>query len=52
MALQNGGWCSCGDAFSTSATYVKAADMECGALCSGEEMLSPMRYCGGFQRRT
>lgn len=110
MALQNGGWCSCGDHFSTSAQsdtelmelnadetrtliqggetaaigvrylitrkleclvhivlitvlvawispccwtskrYFVAADSECGSLCSGEELLSPSRYCGGFER--
>lgn len=50
MALQNGGWCSCGDHFSTSAQYLVAADSECGNLCSGEELLSPSRYCGGFER--
>lgn len=50
MALQNGGWCSCGDHFSTSVQYFVAADRECGNLCSGEEFLSPSRYCGGFER--
>ena len=37
-------------AFWSRKRYFVAADRECGNLCSGEEFLSPSRYCGGFER--
>ena len=32
FALQNGGWCVCGDAYSTQSQYEKKPDSECGGI--------------------
>jgi hypothetical protein len=50
FALQDTGYCSCGDAYGTNSQYVQVQDHECGRVCDGEEDLSPTRFCGGGPR--
>jgi hypothetical protein len=50
FGLQNGGWCCCGNSYSTSTAYPKISDSRCaqrGFPCKNEAGLSPTRYCGG-----
>ncbi|CAK0861108.1 unnamed protein product [Prorocentrum cordatum] len=48
MALQGGGWCSCGTSYNLSGRHFKIEDKECWPVCSGERALEPSRPCGGF----
>jgi len=50
FALQNGGWCVCGNEYSTEAKYSQVGDGDCGAVCAGEAGMSPSRFCGGAWR--
>jgi hypothetical protein len=45
FALQNNGWCVCGNAYGTESQYVEAAG-ECGAPCAGESS----GHCGAGWR--
>jgi hypothetical protein len=37
FALQNNGWCVCGDAYATQAAYRQVADDDCGSNCVGDD---------------
>merc|ERR1719453_2538464 len=50
MALQNSGFCACGNPSPNSPQYKKVDDHECGNFCFGEAGLVPPRYCGGPDR--
>eukprot|EP00927_Polykrikos_kofoidii_P047524 TRINITY_DN4172_c0_g1_i4.p1 TRINITY_DN4172_c0_g1~~TRINITY_DN4172_c0_g1_i4.p1 ORF type:complete len:1154 (-),score=168.11 TRINITY_DN4172_c0_g1_i4:204-3665(-) len=50
LALQDGGVCRCGKAFSTGKVYRRVDDAECGDICVGERDLAPRRLCGGSFR--
>uniref|UniRef100_A0A7S4BP66 WSC domain-containing protein n=1 Tax=Chrysotila carterae TaxID=13221 RepID=A0A7S4BP66_CHRCT len=50
FALQGGGQCFCGDAFSRTPNHSKLGDAMCGRVCPGEDNKLPTRYCGGGWR--
>jgi len=45
FALQAGGWCVCGNAYSTEDKYAEVVDGQCGSNCAGDDQL-----CGGMWR--
>eukprot|EP00747_Dinoflagellata_sp_TGD_P009780 gnl/TRDRNA2_/TRDRNA2_119280_c0_seq1.p1 gnl/TRDRNA2_/TRDRNA2_119280_c0~~gnl/TRDRNA2_/TRDRNA2_119280_c0_seq1.p1 ORF type:complete len:249 (-),score=24.71 gnl/TRDRNA2_/TRDRNA2_119280_c0_seq1:82-828(-) len=49
MALQDRGFCSCGEVYGTG-RHMRTSDTECGRVCPGEEGLVPERRCGAIWR--
>jgi len=39
FALQNNGWCVCGNAYSTEQQYAQVSDAQCGANCADDDQL-------------
>lgn len=39
FALQNNGWCVCGNAYGTESQYRSVGDNECGGNCAGDDQL-------------
>jgi len=50
FALQNNGWCVCGNEYATEPQYSRVGNSQCGSVCAGENGLSPARYCGAGWR--
>lgn len=50
MALQNSGWCVCGNAYATQSQYHAVDDGECGGPCTDETAEVTPLHCGGAFR--
>jgi len=46
MTLQGGGRCICENSYAKKPTFQQVDDSRCGAVCTGEDGLTPSRYCG------